>query len=319
VKVATNRPSRLRRLNQGRTHLPILATFPQECRLDTDPWRRPPERLAFAAGGAWGDGRVLVLADHSVFINEMVCQRDNDNLDFASACLDWLTEREGGGRRHRVLFIEDQAVQTKFDMPMRDVPIPFPPLEVIVGAANRGLRGLEEEDVFNRMLDSQVQRFTPLQLLQGFAVVLTTALALYCLLRFGAARQHVEPGTPLLETVLSQSAPAGSVSEQRRQELRQQDNFWEPARSLARQWFETAAGAVASGADRPGPAFTVGGRGGWWRRRVLARRVRRLWRLAQGGPPRRFSQRRLLRLQADLRELDAALDDGTLRFGERKA
>src|SRR5262249_10659228 len=150
------------------------------------------------------------------------------------------------------------------------------------------------------------------------AVVLTVALALYCLLRFGAARQQVEPGTPLLETVLSQSAPAGPVSEQRRLELRQQDNFWEPARSLARQWFEAAAGAVAAAADRAVPAFTVGGRGGWWRRRALARRVRRLWRLAQGGPPRRFSERRLLRLQADLRELDAALEDGTLRFGERK-
>jgi hypothetical protein len=121
-----------------------------------------------------------------------------------------------------------------------------------------------------------------------------------------------------LETVLSQSAPAGPVSEQRRRELRLQDNFWEPARTLARQWFEAAAGTPPA----PGPAvpaFSVGGPGGWWQRRALARRVRRLWRLAHGGPPRRFSERRLLRLQADLRELDAALADGTVRFGEREA
>src|SRR5262249_14948806 len=145
---------------------------------------------------------------------------------------------------------------------------------------------------------------------------LTVALAVYALSRFGSARYQVEPGTPLLEKALEQAAPVGPVSEQRRRELRLHDNLWEPARALARQWFEAAAGGRVGAGTPPVPAFRLGGRAGWWRRRTVARRVRRLWRLARDDTPRRITARQLRRWHEDIRELDAARADGTLRFGE---
>ena len=57
---------------------------------------RPSKREAplFAVGGTVGKGRVLVLADHSIFINRMILPRETGNLEFAANCLHWLR----GGR-----------------------------------------------------------------------------------------------------------------------------------------------------------------------------------------------------------------------------
>src|SRR5205807_757161 len=106
--VATNRPSHLIRPAPGLPGmLPFLARFPEECIIEEFGPRQPPQELWFAAGGEFGErgrkGRLLVLADHSVFINDMLGRADNDNFTFALLCLEWLTD---GGRRDRVLFVE---------------------------------------------------------------------------------------------------------------------------------------------------------------------------------------------------------------------
>src|SRR5581483_8121704 len=76
-RVATNRPGYLVLGNRPPGLMP-MARFPG----DRD--------LLFAAGRICGDdGRILVLADHSVFINEMMMQRDNDNVYFAYNCIEW--------------------------------------------------------------------------------------------------------------------------------------------------------------------------------------------------------------------------------------
>src|SRR5205823_15111367 len=51
-------------------------------------------RQCFAAGGQWAatSGRALFLADHSLFINCMLLQEDNDNAVFAHNCLEWLVQ-----------------------------------------------------------------------------------------------------------------------------------------------------------------------------------------------------------------------------------
>src|SRR5207245_1733995 len=69
--VATNAPSYLLVREAGR--LRVAATLPSICWKETPaPGERPLDAPLFAAGGKVGAGRVLVLADHSLFINEML-------------------------------------------------------------------------------------------------------------------------------------------------------------------------------------------------------------------------------------------------------
>ena len=55
---------------------------------------------------------MLLLPDHSVFINSMMLQNDNANFRFAQNTVRWLTNN---GTRRRVLFLDDGDVVKKFD------------------------------------------------------------------------------------------------------------------------------------------------------------------------------------------------------------
>ena len=72
----------------------------------------------FAASGKMGEGRFLVLADHSVFVNLMTLQFDNANLAFTENCINWL---KGDEERTRCLFVEDGEIRTDFKLP--DAPL----------------------------------------------------------------------------------------------------------------------------------------------------------------------------------------------------
>src|SRR5262249_5902621 len=63
-----------------------------------------------AVAGDVGKGRILFLADHSVFVNGMMAPRDDNNVEFTQDALAWLAD----GQRTRVLFVEDGKVRTDF-------------------------------------------------------------------------------------------------------------------------------------------------------------------------------------------------------------
>ncbi len=126
--VATNAPSYLRRAPEedGGPLLPKLAALPFRSHQEDD---ANPGLLAltatplFAVGGDVGDahGRVLVMADHSVFINEMMLQQDNGNVEFAYNCVKWLAGDEAE-RRTKVLFVEDGRINARFEVPLKEMP-----------------------------------------------------------------------------------------------------------------------------------------------------------------------------------------------------
>jgi hypothetical protein len=341
LRVATNAPSRL--VAQGlwlRVGLHQLAHLPL-CQREEDALgqmrrrNRVPVRYEaplFAVGGAVGKGRVLVLADHSIFINRMILPRDNGNLEFAANCLHWL---RGGvsslseamkaahgsrgleqlvGERDRLLFWDDGEVRTNFEVPLKSVPIipPWGAEPAIVTAIDQALARAEDQNAFNRnLLEGLLDEGWTMRRLGKYAVYLLT-FAFLMLLAYRVVwreRYRIDLGVPRLARVVAQHEPKSSLLEQRRWAMLRAGNVWETAHQSARLCFQSA-GIPLTGTFPP--RITTGG--GWWRRWRVARRVGRLWELARGTAPARIPPAALKRWLRDLDELQTALAKGTIQF-----
>jgi hypothetical protein len=300
-RVAANRAGYLSlgRSPSGRS-LSELARFPERS------WHngifRPHH--AFAAGGAWGTGRVLFLADHSVFINNMMLQPDTGNASFACDCLDWLRGEEG---RDRVLFYDEGKVVTNFNVLVVFPPLAMPPDPVAL--VNEAIIGLERENMHNKFLEQYVGYD---RLLKWTTIGMTTLLAVYLLLRLVRSGHHLDTAAPLLAPTLARLAPVHPGIVQRHGSLLAKGNLWEPARALARDFFETALGNAEPPTGPEPPPFQSSD--SWLARRFLERLVRHLWRLAYGATPERIAPAAFAHLAAQVDELKAALADGSLRF-----
>jgi hypothetical protein len=335
TRVATNRPGYLRRAPD--CELPVLAAFPPGCSTTESrivPSGRPglrlrPEsrgahltpfggvapgrRLPFAVGGSWGEGRILILSDHSVFINEMMWQPDNENFLFAHNCVDWLSN---GGRRREVLFLEEGQVQTSFKFPLKVPPGgSLPPLKATVEIADKGLGELERENAFNRAIRSVAADLSwpPERWFRTVIIASTVALMLLGLTRLSQARYRKEKIAPLPASGGAPGPGPTNLFEQRQQAMVEEGNLWEAARALARQAVESALGErrrvstpvlAALTQPRP-PALAL--RGSWLRKWRIRRRFKRLWQLAYGTEPVRISPRRLRRLNQEIEEINTNL------------
>lgn len=311
-KIATNRPSNLALSTSRRVQ--SLALFPGETHFEKG-GDSPRQAYCFAAGGEVGAGKVLVLSDHSVFINDMMLQVDNHNIDFARNCLDWLTD---SGKRNQVLFVEDGEVITDFNLtlkePLPPLPLQLPSESALIQTGNELLANLDVAGGANQLINDRVPHETILLL----AVVLVTALLLgYGLWRLAQARHRLDGTEPRLSACLAAPANAPTLIQRRNLDMSRQNNYWETAHQLARQCFE----ALLVDADKTGgrrstlavaPRIKIGA--GWWRRRAMKRRVTRLWRLAAGQVPEQVTADEFRRLQHELREIRTALDDGTLQL-----
>jgi hypothetical protein len=316
LRVATNNPAFLfvpegRSLPQG---IFPVAMLPTDCwaALVGSPhptFRIPLEgrNCLFGVAGERG-GKVLVLADHSIFINEMMLPSDNNNVEFAYNCVRWLADRPGGvGQKRRVLFVEDGNVNTLLNVPLRELSeVPEELLRRLLANLDRGVAELEDRDTFNRMLLEYLQNrnIGPGDVLRVLFLLASLGLVVFGFVRLtGRARYRGEPGLPPLEQAVARQLPTGTVLAQRQRAVLREGNLWEPAHALAREVFGAAAPS-----PKP-PRFVV--RGGWWERWRWQRRAARLWRLAYGRPvpvpPSRWPG--LLR---DLDDLRRALADGTV-------
>jgi hypothetical protein len=308
--VATNLASRIVRMSNC---VPVATLFVRgEGFTLTIPGLRgrefPDQVLFGVTGPIFWKGKLLVLADHSIFINDMM-QADNDNLLFAYNVASWLTDN---GKRTEVLFYDEGGHQASFEVPLKYPTFQYPPIEALVPLANQMLAAVENDNLFNKAL---VQLFGGHgAVLRTGLLVLTLALLLYGLYRFLHARHRVEPKVPRLPTQLAVLAQPLPALEQRHQAVLARGNLSEAARELARQAFTTLGVPPAAGADMP--AFTVAG--SWWQRLVWGRRVRRLWELAALGRGRRVSPAGLRSLAAALHELHAAAAGGKLHFAAAK-
>jgi hypothetical protein len=310
IHVATIGPGYIQLFNVP-PNLHRLADFPQGAHVSAgrravDPRLAQNQHYAFAVGGGYGKGRFVILADQCVFSNGLLWQttgpKANDNFEFASNCVNWLTS---SGTRRQVLFIEEGEIINDFYTNFKEEPPPpLPGIEHVVHAVNQGLYGVEKENHFNEWIGSLADGIKPWTIV----VILTVALVVYGLIRLGQAKHYVEPGAPSLAVGLAQLVPSTSVLSQRQRWMLREGNFAEVAQTLARQFFDSL--------EKMGPAPpSVHTSGGWWRTRRMGRDVHRLWRLAHGNKAQNISPRRLTRLRATVERLKTAVADGTLRIG----
>jgi hypothetical protein len=264
------------------------------------------QQSLFAVMGSpltWEKGRLLVMADHSVFINDMMLQPDNDNVTFAINAVRWLADAGNGQRRTKVVFFDDGQLQTDFNV---SLDYPQPQLPPLVPLADEIVVGLERENAFNKTLLEMAGGPGPI--LRTIAFLLTLALLFFGLYRFLQGRHRPEPRLPGRLAALSAAVPA---VERRHQAVIAQGNLAEAARELAHQAF--AAIGWTPTADAPPPAVSVSG--GWpFRARRWRREVRDLWTLAARGPVRRISPNALRRLDITLHNLLAAVATGKVRL-----
>ena len=321
-RIATNRPSFLE--ITGRSAKPIrpLARLPKDVEIESDQsFVRQRERLEpdamFAAGGVVGKGRILVLADHSVFINDMMLQPDNDNFDFAVKALQWLIgpPTGGGAAPNRVLFVDEGSVVTNFNVPLKSSPgIPVPTAE----ALNQLLLGTEFDNVFNRLI---LHRFSPGQVLSVLALVLTGALLAYGGVRIAQSSHSIDPQAPLAVLNAGSALPSPGLIDQRHQTMLSEGKLWEAVREIARQTLGALRGgddvAVESKASRAdshavAPQFIVVGSAS--RRRYLTNVAVHLWTLAYTEKPRPLSLAEFRRVVTESNELARASREGTLQL-----
>ncbi len=337
--VATNRPSYLR-LQGPASALPALARLPF-CWASEGDWGSDKKQLftdppLFAVGGTVRkNGRLLLLADHSLFINMMMMSGDIENVEFTCNCLEYLRGLVGA-KRDQVLLLEEGKVNSNFNIPLKQLPgLSEKGLQALLANANRILAASdhwlaerEDEDFFNRKVTGFLGRrgLTEGYLAHVVIVLLTLlllALGVWRLLRSRGFRS--ETALPLLAEALQEGQAGGSafrsarqagpaagpsLLEQRQQELLEYGNLWENARQVSREVFLSAGLTEPANPSRPPKIRTEGG---FWQRWQRQRQVLRLWRLAFDPRPCRVRPRDWPGLLAELDRLQADLANGSVQ------
>ena len=215
------------------------------------------------------------MADHSVFINEMMLQSDNGNLDFAYRCARLVADPAGtasavAGARSGILFYEDGVVQTNFNIPLKDLPpLPLPPPATLMGMLNDTLFAMEQDGTFTKMEEDDVFNESVENVMASLPLWKWAAPEdkIWTLLVIRRRRRPGHLWLPALGGVPSTSRYQPGRSwpmscgnrDPRGQPLRRltrraaasDGNLWEAARDLARHLFASAGLAPDSGSTIP--------------------------------------------------------------------
>jgi hypothetical protein len=327
-RVATNIPRYLQRSDNLPRGIVPLARFPDGVYL----WPRSvltPEdltrgvsrlfqgNLLFAVGGSHGDGRLLAMADHSVFINEMMLNDQCGNLEFANQCLEWLK----GDQRKRAMLVENGQVYPNFEVTLKRIP-PIPPMKLleelfnhrdeIAEEAQTKLAEAERKDSVNsrvlktldgrrRVAENRLRRYA----LWGFGGFLAAAV-LYRLSNNG--RHFPDRRIPLLGPVVEKQRPAAAVAELRPRAQIDAGNLWESARELAQ---ESLGQNPLENKAPPRPRVVAGD---WWQRRQARRRMHRLWEIAYGAEPIPVLPARWEKFLSDLEAFENDVANGRVKL-----
>jgi hypothetical protein len=307
--LATNNASFLRIHSRNALKPQALAGYPFSAR-GARAGELDPGKDLFAAGAHQENGRLLVLADHSVFTNGMVWKEDNANLEFARSCIDWL---KGAEKKSHCLFVEDGVIRTDFDLPMVQQP-PKGLLWKLLAArhlinhrGNALLTEVEERNGLNSML---LSKFDLRTIVRSLLIVLTGLVLLAGFSMLIRNRVHPDPARTLVTPELAALIPRGNVLQQRFDGLLEADNVYEPARQLVREFF-AGMDAEPDAQGRPPQIDVVDG---YNDSAGLCRRIMRLWTIGFASTPVKVLSKHWSELARDLQEVLQDADEGWWRF-----
>jgi hypothetical protein len=318
TRVATNTPSYLQVNRFSGECRFALAKFPNGSTASV-PWRVPwdlPNEALFAVGGDGPDldndtpYRFLMLADHSVFINEMLIEPGTQNLELAYRVIEFL---QGPQKRKRCLFIENGRVIEKFDglrqafaKPKPQMPMPnlWNSQEKLVDLGNKIVDEAQSRNLPNNMLNKLVRFPSLMRLL----VVLATLYGMWFLMRrFFSSRKPTDiPAAPSVAGVAS--GPPG-VFDRRQKELIRRNNIYEPVRDMVRDYFGSLGIEANPGPKMPEVVITRAVR----KPESLRLALKDFWKLAY-GEPQEMSVSRWRELEGYFVRLRQAHADGKWYF-----
>lgn len=321
-RVATNNPGYLHvRGLSGEWRQPLARFPPRSFIVNPHGDQRSfPRNTWFAVGGDGPDGtsnntsyQFVALADHSVFINQMLVEPGTDNLELARRVVDYLQGplRPPADKRKRCVFIENGKVIDRFDglrQALAPPPLPAPDLSAVQGQlldlANAVADEVQDRDLPNRWLLGAFG----LPALVRFVLMAAAVWGLVYVLRraFAARERGDRPAAP--KVAAATVGPPG-VFDRRYRELVQRNNLYEPVRELLRQFF-VACGADATGRPDPPPVAVASAVP---RPAALRSLVRQFWELAY-GPPRELPILCWQEMEPDFERLKRAWGDGHWRF-----
>lgn len=328
-RVATNAPSYLAASDfAGQWRFP-LAGFPQNTVVvGTDQFGNPreqrlPANALFAAGGYGPDNNIgsryhfLVMADHSVFINQMLIEPGTDNLELAYRAIEYL---QGPQKRKRCLFLENGRVIESFDELRQALakgkpsPLPgMPSQEKIVDIANDFADKLQENNVPNSLImgpesrpDIQNERLA--YILKRLLVIAAIYAIWYLMKRMFTLRKPTD--LPPAPAVAGAATGPPGVFERRQRELLRRDNVYEPVRDLVREFL----GSVGILGTEHGPKLPKLFISDEVRKpESLRAALRDFWKLAY-GPPQEVTIARWRELEPYFERLRDAHAAGKWRF-----
>ncbi|MFL5244997.1 MAG: hypothetical protein ACJ8FY_23080 [Gemmataceae bacterium] len=313
--LATNLPSRLLYVSpawqkrvQGFFGLEDLAFVTDDCHFKASgegafTYRPSEVGGLLAVGGPYGKGKILILADHSIFINNMMQLDDDSNMEFALRCVNWLQGDQA--ERSELLFMENGQAKS-LDIQLKRLPTlhPFMKLDM-AQAVNQLLANAEEENIFDLILQGLMPRSWSMQ---TFRVILLTGFLLsFSLVSLGLARYRRDGSQTLLSKALTQTASTSGILDQRQKALIKSGNWWEAARALGLRFFDEAE---LRGSSLPASHVT----GSLWQQWRSRRRLWGLWKLAHAESPRRISPRQYRALRHVVNQMKADLARGSLSF-----
>lgn len=325
LNVATNVPSYLR-VRESMRGIRTLAYLPANCLEETaqggtaTTW--PQE--TFAIGGDVGKGAVLVLADHSVFSNEMMAPYDTQNVEFTTNMVKWL--RGDDRRRDRALLVDDGRIRTNFYVPMKTTRMSTNEMlrmlwnnrNELLATADEKIAQMEDENVHNRFFLDLLGKMglTPGKLAVVLLILASIGMVVYGIYRLGIRDRFARDMTvPLLVHALGRNLPGTSVLRQRAEALIKSGNLFEPACVLARQWWADQ-GVTPPVLDTVAPLPTLQGKEGGPLDRSLRQRLERVWKLACGKPATKVTPRAFTELRQELERLGTSRQKGNWRMAD---
>lgn len=183
LNVAANRPGAITIVPSARSQWHALAHLPRMRELGVS-------GLPFVvARETPAGGRAVVVADQTVFANQMLFHEDNAQL--ALNALRWLSQ----GERTRVLIVDDQTViappapeQVEIEVPpptpeqVREALRNLPP-EVLIAFANTVIAGLEDEGIPNEFIAFLMEKISDRNYRRLLLLVPTALLGFLVVLR----------------------------------------------------------------------------------------------------------------------------------------